>query len=112
MRCHAVQYNIHQYYISYIYIYIYTDIILDIIHCREIIAIAKNIESKTHVLYTVIVSIISIVFPEEKHNGLEVAEAPVPKLRLRAAGCLRSDATHRSHSHDWMNLDDLWEESK
>lgn len=49
MRCHAVQYNIHQYYIYYLYIY--TDIILDIIHCREIIAIAKNIESKKHVLY-------------------------------------------------------------
>ena len=107
MSCSTIQYQ------SILYIlYIYTDIILDIIHCREIIAIAKNIESKTHVLYTVIVSIISIVFPEEKHNGLEVAEAPVPKLRLRAAGCLRSDATHRSHSHDWMNLDDLWEESK
>jgi hypothetical protein len=59
-------------------------------------------------MYYIIGSIISIVFPEEKHNGLEVAEAPVPKLRLRAAGCLRSDATHRSHSHDWMNMDDLW----
>ena len=65
--------------------------------------------SKARNMYYIIVSIISIVFPEEKHKGLEVAEAPVPKLRLRAAGCLRSDATHRSHSHDWMNLDDLWE---